>query len=64
MGGKLKTVTDALGNRSEYSYEYDGMGNKTAITRERRGLTKESGRYEYGYDVLARLESVTSNGET
>lgn len=34
------------------------MGNKTGIRKERRGLTKESGTYTYGYDALDRLESI------
>lgn len=34
------------------------MGNKTGITKERRGLIEESGTYTYGYDPLDRLESI------
>ena len=45
-----------------YRYEYDLMGNKTAVTKERRGLREESGRYVYGYDALSRLVSVSRDG--
>ena len=38
------------------------MGNKTGIRKERRGLTKESGTYTYGYDALDRLETLMSGG--
>ena len=58
------THEDAQGVLDRYQYAYDNMGNKTAVTKERRGLSKESGRYEYGYDALSRLETVTKDGKT
>ncbi len=53
---------DGEGILDRYQYEYDLMGNKTAIIKERRGLREESGRYEYGYDALSRLISVSRDG--
>ena len=53
---------DGEGILDRYRYEYDLMGNKTAIIKERRGLREESGRYEYGYDALSRLISVSRDG--
>ena len=54
---------DKDGLLDSYAYEYDPMGNKTAIIKERRGLEEESGRYEYAYDALGRLATVTKDGE-
>ena len=34
------------------------LGNKTGITKERRGLPEESGAYTYGYDALGRLSEI------
>ena len=53
---------DGEGILDRYQYEYDLMGNKTAVTKERRGIQSESGRYEYGYDALSRLISVSRDG--
>ena len=53
---------DRHGVLDKHQYEYDSMGNKTAITKDRRGLREESGRYEYGYDALSRLISVSKDG--
>ena len=53
---------DERGILDRYRYEYDLMGNRTAVTKERRGLREESGRYEYGYDALSRLVSVSRDG--
>ena len=53
---------DRHGILDRYQYEYDSMGNKTAITKDRRGLREERGRYEYGYDALSRLVSVSRDG--
>ncbi len=63
--GQLRELVheDDRGVLDRYQYEYDLMGNKTAITKERRGLKEESGRYEYGYDSLSRLISVSKDGD-
>ena len=50
--------TDKEGILDRYTYTYDLVGNKTGITKERRGLVEESGTYTYGYDPLDRLESI------
>ena len=46
-----------------YTYLYDLLGNKTGITKERRGLERESGQYRYGYDALGRLSEIQKDGE-
>ena len=46
-----------------YTYLYDLLGNKTGITKERRGLTEESGSYHYGYDALGRLSEIQKDGQ-
>ncbi len=63
--GQLRELVheDRYGVLDRCQYEYDLMGNKTAITKERRGLKEESGRYEYGYDSLSRLASVSKDGD-
>ena len=53
---------DGEGVLDSYTYEYGPMGNTTAITKERRGLQEESGRYEYGYDAMGRLAEVRKDG--
>jgi len=64
--GLLDSLThrDAQGILDQYRYDYDQMGNKTTIEKQRRGLLEESGRYEYGYDALGRLESVAKEGKS
>ena len=54
--------TDKEGILDRYTYEYDLLGNKTGITKERRGLEEESGAYTYGYDALERLSSIHKDG--
>lgn len=63
--GRLVRMThqNVEGIQEDYQYEYDLAGNKCAITRERRGLPEESGRYEYHYDLLNRLTGVSQNGK-
>ena len=39
------------------------LGNKTGITKERRGLLEESGAYTYGYDALGRLSEIQKDGQ-
>ena len=66
MAGRLSELThrDREGIIDRYSYQYDLMGNKTAIEKRRRGLDEESGLYTYGYDALGRLNAVAKNGRT
>ena len=54
--------TDKEGILDCYTYEYDLLGNKTGITKERRNLEEESGAYTYGYDALERLSSIHKDG--
>lgn len=56
--------TDREGILDAYSYQYDSMGNRTAIEKQRRGLPEESGFYTYGYDPLGRLSDVKKDGES
>lgn len=64
--GRLSELThrDREGILDRYSYQYDLMGNKTAIEKQRRELSEESGLYTYGYDALGRLSTVAKDGET
>ena len=54
---------DQDGILDRYTYLYDLLGNKTGITKERRGLTEESGSYHYGYDALGRLSEIQKDGQ-
>ena len=56
------THEDKEGVLDRYTYAYDPMGNKTAVTRQRRGLPQESGLYAYAYDPLGRLTAVAKDG--
>ena len=49
---------DRHGVLDKYQYEYDSMGNKTVITKDRRGLKEESRRYEYGYNAFGDRSSM------
>ncbi|MCL2287274.1 MAG: DUF6531 domain-containing protein [Firmicutes bacterium] len=62
--GRLRELShwNADGLQDKYLYEYDQMGNKTGITKERRGLPEESGVYSYAYDSLNRLHKVSKDG--
>ena len=55
--------TDREGILDRYTYLYDLTGNKTGITKERRGLPGESGAYTYGYDALGRLSEIQKDGQ-
>ena len=57
------THEDGSGILEQYSYDYDEMGNKTKIHKERAGLPGESGEYRYTYDGLQRLIQVTKDGQ-
>ncbi len=55
------THEDREGILDRYEYAYDPMGNKTAVTRQRRGLPQESGIYTYAYDPVGRLTGVAKD---
>ena len=55
------THEDKEGTLDRYEYAYDPMGNKTAVTRQRRGLPQESGVYTYAYDPAGRLTGVAKD---
>ena len=54
---------DASGILDRFRYTYDAMGNRTMVTKERRGLPEESGVYRYIYDGLQRLTGVEKDGK-
>ncbi len=54
---------DREGVSDRYTYLYDLTGNKTGITKERRGLETESGACAYGYDALGRLTGIQKDGQ-
>src|SRR5699024_11005911 len=54
---------DREGVSDRYTYLYDLTGNKTGITKERRGLEAQSGAYTYGYDALGRLSQIQKDGK-
>lgn len=61
--GRLEGILHKGENITEsYSYSYDLSGNKTAVIKERQGISEDSGEYQYGYDALNRLTEVTQNG--
>ena len=55
--------SDKEGILDRYTYLYDLLGNKTGITKKRRGLEQESGSYTYGYDALGRLSEIQKDGQ-
>ena len=63
--GELLSLTheEAGGILEHYTYGYDGLGNKTAVRKERTGLPRESGDYQYTYDGLQRLTGVSRDGQ-
>ena len=56
------TYRDEEGILDSYKYQYDAVGNKIGIERQRRDLPEESGSYRYEYDALNRLLSVEKDG--
>lgn len=62
--GQIKELLhlDSEGILDQYQYEYDLIGNKTDIRKQRRGLSTESGDYHYRYDALGRLQNVIKDG--
>lgn len=62
--GQIKELVhkDREGVLDKYIYQYDLLGNKTGIDKQRRWLEEESGSYLYGYDALGRLNEVVKDG--
>ncbi|WP_175531889.1 RHS repeat domain-containing protein [Butyrivibrio sp. M55] len=58
------TSTDKQGELDKYFYSYKNAGLISGIDRNRRGLDKVSGRYEYSYDAIGRLTKTTHDGIT
>ena len=46
---------------NEFSYDYDLLGNKTRVSKKRNLSYNDNGLYEYGYDPLARLHTVSKD---
>ncbi|SFU88179.1 RHS repeat-associated core domain-containing protein, partial [Butyrivibrio sp. M55] len=65
-GGNIAsmTSTDKQGVLDKYFYSYNNAGLISGIDRNRRGLDKVSGRYEYSYDAIGRLTKTTHDGIT
>ncbi len=65
-GGSLAsmTSTDKEGVLDKYFYSYNNSGLISGIDRNRRGLDKVSGRYEYSYDAIGHLTKTTHDGIT
>ena len=45
-----------------YEYAYDVAGNLTSSKQVREGLPAATGLFEYGYDAIGRLNTVTRDG--
>lgn len=62
--GQLTSMThhDREGILDAYQYDYDRVGNRNRIEKNRRGLEEESGIYQYEYDSLRRLSKVNKDG--
>lgn len=55
--------SDKSGVLERYRYQYDAIGNKVEVVKERRGLHQDNGRYQYTYDVLNQLIKVDKDGK-
>ena len=62
--GQITELThlDADGILDHLEYAFDDAGNKTRVRKFRRDLEEESGVFDYEYDALNRLTSVTHDG--
>lgn len=47
----------------QHDYQYDILGNKIEVIKQRHGLEDISGSYRYAYDDLQRLTDVTKEGD-
>lgn len=53
---------DEQGILDSYRFDYDAIGNKTSVEKQRRGLNAENGSYTYRYDQMRRLTEVKKDG--
>ena len=62
--GMLTELRNSVNNEilDSYEFTYDLLGNKTSISKHRKGISDESDLFEYGYDALGRLETVSKGG--
>ncbi|MBE5897015.1 MAG: hypothetical protein E7281_04560, partial [Lachnospiraceae bacterium] len=62
--GRLSSLSHIGENIHDvYKYEYDLAGNKIAAIKERSTVEADNGRFEYAYDSLNQLISVTKDGK-
>lgn len=63
--GRLETLTHKYQETilESYRYGYDAMGDKIYVRKDRSGLPKESGTFQYYYDALRRLIEVEKDGK-
>ena len=67
QSNRLQTLSHLEANREtafdRYQYEYDLLGNKVKLIKERQNLPEDTGVFEYIYDPLSRLQEVIKNKE-
>lgn len=58
--GRLQRLSNVDSNHQSdsYRYEYDVLGNRTAVHKDRREAPVDSGSFHYEYDALSRLTGV------
>ena len=63
--GRLETFTHKCQETilENYQYGYNAMEDKIYIRKDRSGLPKESGTFQYYYDALQRLTGVEKDGK-
>lgn len=59
-GGNVKELVNSSndGIIDKFTYEYDNVGNKTQVTKQRKNISIDAGVFEYIYDDLNRLTRV------
>ncbi len=62
--GRITGITnrDYHGIMDELEYTYDAVGNKSAMRKKRRGISKFDGEYSFLYDKENRLTGVMQDG--
>ena len=62
--GQLESMESKIEGKplEKIRMSYDCMGNRIGIERFREGMSEESGKEEYLYDILGRLKEVRKDG--